>query len=125
MMKKYGLLGLAAILGLCLVTLGVLSLQGTQVNAQTKGEDCENGIDDDGDKLADCLDPDCDCTPTDSPCVNVTLDIPSTEKKVSLCHFTGGTNFVLNEPSLSAFEPHVGHHGDCWRFFDGTTGCAN
>jgi len=31
--------------------------------AQTKGEICDNGIDDDGDGLADCDDPECKCTP--------------------------------------------------------------
>lgn len=38
--------------------------------AQTKGEICDNGVDDDGDKLVDCLDPDCPkCPPPDGvPC---------------------------------------------------------
>jgi hypothetical protein len=37
--------------------------------AQTKGEICDNGIDDDGDKLVDCDDPDCTCKPPDgTPC---------------------------------------------------------
>lgn len=37
--------------------------------AQTKGEICDNGIDDDGDKLVDCADPDCKCTPpSGTPC---------------------------------------------------------
>jgi hypothetical protein len=41
---------------------------------------------------------------------------PERPNKVSLCHFTGGTNFVLNEPSVSAFTPHTSHHGDCYKF---------
>lgn len=37
--------------------------------AQTKGEICDNGKDDDGDKLVDCDDPDCKCPPSDGvPC---------------------------------------------------------
>jgi len=55
-------------------------------------------------------------TPT-SPCFGVTLDNPSGPNKVSLCHFTGGTNFVLNEPSLSALDTHINHHGDCYKKF--------
>jgi hypothetical protein len=54
--------------------------------------------------------------PTKSPCFDVVLADPSSANKVSLCHFTGGTNFVLNEPSISAFTPHTTHHGDCYKF---------
>ncbi len=35
----------------------------TPLNAQVKQEICDNGIDDDGDKLIDCADPDCKCEP--------------------------------------------------------------
>lgn len=36
---------------------------------QTKTEICDNKIDDDGDKLVDCDDPDCKCEPTKgTPC---------------------------------------------------------
>lgn len=55
-------------------------------------------------------------TTPESPCFNVVLADPSGPNKVSLCHFTGGTNFVLNEPSVSAFVPHTSHHGDCYKF---------
>lgn len=123
MSKKYGLLGLAVILGAGFVALGLFNSPAMQINAQEKGEICDNGLDDDGDKLADCLDPDCDCDTT-SPCFEVNLDPPKNDKHVSLCHFTGGTNIVLNEPSVSAWETHVGHHGDCWRFYSGAVGCA-
>ena len=54
--------------------------------------------------------------PDESPCFGITLEDPPSTNKVSLCHFTGGTNVVLNSPSISAFEPHASHHGDCWKF---------
>jgi hypothetical protein len=54
--------------------------------------------------------------PPKSPCFDIQLADPSSANKVSLCHFTGGTNFVLNEPSISAFTPHTSHHGDCYKF---------
>ena len=54
--------------------------------------------------------------PTTSPCFDVVLEDPPTANKVSLCHFTGGTNYVLNSPSISAFTPHTSHHGDCYKF---------
>jgi hypothetical protein len=57
-----------------------------------------------------------DPPPVKSPCFDVVLADPSSANKVSLCHFTGGTNFVLNEPSISAFQPHTSHHGDCYKF---------
>jgi hypothetical protein len=47
---------------LALGCLFVLSPAFTPLNAQVK-EICDNGIDDDGDKLVDCDDPDCVCTP--------------------------------------------------------------
>jgi hypothetical protein len=38
-------------------------------NTQTKTEICDNKIDDDGDKLVDCDDPDCKCAPPKgTPC---------------------------------------------------------
>jgi hypothetical protein len=58
-----------------------------------------------------------DPPPTKSPCFDIVLADPSSANKVSLCHFTGGTNFVLNEPSISAFTPHTSHHGDCYKKF--------
>jgi hypothetical protein len=54
--------------------------------------------------------------PSKSPCFDILLDDPRNDNHVSLCHFTGGTNFVLNEPSISAFTPHTSHHGDCYKF---------
>jgi hypothetical protein len=54
--------------------------------------------------------------PTKSPCFDIQLEDPPSTNKVSLCHFTGGTNFVLNSPSISSFEPHASHHGDCYKF---------
>ena len=57
-MKKLHLLLLALI-----CTLPVLALMPGHPVAQTKTEICDNGIDDDGDKLIDCADPDCKCTP--------------------------------------------------------------
>lgn len=63
-------------------------------------------------------------TVPESPCFGITLDNPSGPNKVSLCHFTGGTNFVLNEPSLSALDPHVGHHGDCYKKYNEPQVCV-
>ncbi len=61
-------------------------------------------------------------------CVEVIAgaELPPTANKVTLCHFTGsdGNPFVINTVSLSAWATHVDHHGDCWKFFDGSTGCA-
>ena len=53
------------------------------------------------------------------------LPIPS-PGHVTLCHFTGsGSNpFIINQPSLSAWETHQFHHGDCGRFPDGSIICV-
>jgi hypothetical protein len=59
----YRLLGVAAFVAVTLFALGVFSPQATKVNAQTKTEICDNKVDDDGDKLVDCDDPDCKCEP--------------------------------------------------------------
>lgn len=58
-------------------------------------------------------------------CADVTLGNPSSDKKVTLCHFTGSaTNpFNVNEVSLSALDSHLGHHGDCYKKFDEPTVC--
>jgi hypothetical protein len=121
MLRKHGLLGLAVILAVFAIAVGFSTLQ---VRAQAGGEICDNKVDDDDDKLVDCNDADCEeeCGP--SPCPDIELDLPKNDKHVSLCHFTGGGNVVLNAPSVSAFDPHTSHHGDCWKFFDGSTGCA-
>ena len=54
------------------------------------------------------------------------LPIPPSDKKVTLCHFTGsdGNPFVINQPSISAADNHAGHHDDCVRFFDGSLQCG-
>ena len=54
------------------------------------------------------------------------LPPPPNDSKVTLCHFTGsdGNPFVINQPSYSAYLTHIGHHGDCVRFFDGTVICG-
>ena len=50
------------------LALSVCSLGLTYIAvAQTKGEICDNGTDDDGDKLVDCDDPDCKCEPPPPP----------------------------------------------------------
>jgi hypothetical protein len=54
--------------------------------------------------------------PTESPCPGISLADPRNESKVSLCHFTG-SGFVLNEPSVSSLDTHIGHHGDCYKLF--------
>lgn len=59
-----------------------------------------------------------------SPCFDVVLENPSGPNKVSLCHFTGGTNFVLNMPSISALDPHTTHHGDCYKKFNEDQVCV-
>jgi hypothetical protein len=65
----YRLLGVAAFVAVAVFALGLISPQGTAVNAQTKTEICDNKIDDDGDKLIDCEDPDCKCEPPKgTPC---------------------------------------------------------
>jgi hypothetical protein len=63
MTKKYGPLGVALLLAVFLLALGVLVTPVSQINAQTKGEICDNGLDDDDDKLVDCADPDCATNP--------------------------------------------------------------
>jgi hypothetical protein len=54
------------------------------------------------------------------------LEVPPSDKKVTLCHFTGsdGNPFVINQPSASAAETHAGHHDDCVRYFDGHIQCG-
>jgi hypothetical protein len=56
--------------------------------------------------------------PPPSPCFSIVLDNPRNADRASLCHFTGGTNIVLNEVSLSALSAHLSHHGDCYKKFD-------
>lgn len=58
-MKRFLFLFLA--LSVCCIGLTYIAY------AQTKGEICDNGKDDDGDKLVDCDDPDCKCEPKPSP----------------------------------------------------------
>ena len=130
MLKKNGLLGLVLILAVFAIGVGLSTLN---VNAQT-AEDCSNGADDDDDKLVDCDDPNCDADPKCGTTVNTCteavaaglLPLPPNDGKVTLCHFTGsGSNpFIINTPSLSALDPHQGHHGDCAKFFDGTVVCG-
>ena len=47
------------------------------------------------------------------------------KKQVTLCHSPGsdGKSFVIDQQSLSAADSHVGHHGDCVRFHEGTFTC--
>jgi hypothetical protein len=54
------------------------------------------------------------------------LPIPDNPNHVTLCHFTGSTGnpFVINQPSLSAAETHIGHHDDCARYADGHIVCG-
>ena len=130
MLKKHGLLGLAVILAIFAIGVGVSTLQ---VRAQVP-EDCTNGVDDDGDKAVDCDDTDCEgdakCEPVIDTCTEAAaaglLEIPPNANKVTLCHFTGsGSNpYVINQPSLSAAETHAGHHDDCVRFFSGVIQCG-
>jgi hypothetical protein len=64
--------------------------------------------------------------PPPTGCAAVELDPPSRENKVTQCHFTGSDSnpFIINQISVSAAESHVGHHGDCQVFFDGTEVCS-
>jgi hypothetical protein len=57
-MKKFRILLLVL-----LCSLPLLAISMTQPSAQTKSEICDNKVDDDGDKLVDCDDPDCNCGP--------------------------------------------------------------
>ena len=61
-MKKFRIL-----LFVLLCALPLLTMSQTQTSAETK-EVCDNGLDDDGDKLVDCDDPDCKCDPKGTPC---------------------------------------------------------
>lgn len=60
MKKRNIVLGLTALLSTAVLATWLLTVQATPVTAQTKGEICDNKVDDDGDKLIDCEDPDCD-----------------------------------------------------------------
>ena len=126
-MRKLSGIGILSLIFLFVVAVAVFGLQSTPTTAQVKEEICDNQVDDDDDKLIDCEDPDCECKPTGT-CDEAILDAepPPTDKKVTLCHFTGsdGNPFVINTVSLSAWENHTSHHGDCWKFSDGSTGCA-
>jgi hypothetical protein len=59
MNKRNALFGMALLLGVFALALLLSSPQVTPVNAQGKAEICNDGIDNDGDKLIDCADPDC------------------------------------------------------------------
>jgi len=63
----YRSLGMLALVVACVVALGTLTSQGTNVIAQVKAEICDNKVDDDDDKLIDCEDPDCKCEPPKGP----------------------------------------------------------
>jgi len=125
-MRKLGVIGVLSLLFLFVVA-AAFSLQSTPTTAGEIKEICDNQIDDDADKLIDCDDPDCVSEPKGT-CDEAILDAepPPTDNKVTLCHFTGsGSNpFVINTVSTSAWDNHTGHHGDCWKFSDGSTGCA-
>jgi hypothetical protein len=47
------------------------------------------------------------------------------KREVTLCHFPGldGKPFVIDRQRLGAADNHVGHHGDCVRFHEGTVTC--
>ena len=59
MKRNWNLYGIAALLAVFFLAVGVIALPVTQVGAQTKTEVCDNQVDDDDDKLIDCEDPDC------------------------------------------------------------------
>jgi hypothetical protein len=62
--KQYGSLGVAAVLALFVIGLGLFSLQGTSVVAQVTTEtNCTDGVDNDKDGAIDCKDLDCKCEP--------------------------------------------------------------
>ena len=69
--KQNMLFVMALVLGVISLDLSLLTVHVTPVYAQKgKAEICDNGVDDDGDKLVDCEDPDCkdckvegDCSP--------------------------------------------------------------
>ena len=59
--------------------------------------------------------------PKPTGCQDIVLPEPSSDKKVTLCHFTGSDSnpFVINEVAPSAAESHLlnpDHHGDCGRY---------
>ena len=62
-MKKHRILLLAL-----LCALPLFAMRSSQTSAQTKVEICDNKVDDDGDGLIDCADPDCNCNPKGTPC---------------------------------------------------------
>ena len=59
--------------------LGFVALVPSTGMAQAKKEICDNGTDDDGDKLVDCQDPDCSADPACKP-----------PPKEGVCHNIGG-----------------------------------
>jgi hypothetical protein len=59
-MKK----SLVLILALLCTPLLFAAMPNPAVSQEEKKEICDNGIDDDDDKLVDCADPDCKCEPT-------------------------------------------------------------
>jgi hypothetical protein len=64
-LDKRKLIGVVALcFALAFVLLGLFSPSVPQINAQTKTEICDNGIDDDGDKAVDCADTDCASSPS-------------------------------------------------------------
>ncbi len=61
------------------------------------------------------------------PCEDALAGVPNPPAgKVTLCHFTGSESnpTVINTVSQSAQESHADHHGDCWKFPNGTIQCA-
>jgi gliding motility-associated-like protein len=54
------------------ITLGGCeAVDSVQVNLIPCAEDCDNGLDDDGDGLVDCEDPDCDCGDCNNPFLKI------------------------------------------------------
>jgi len=59
---------LAAFMAFVLFGLGLVTSSVTSTVAGVVVEDCKDGKDNDGDKLVDCEDPDCDCGGGGTPC---------------------------------------------------------
>ena len=87
------LLGFFLVLGcFCFVTLAV-----TPLNAQVKTEICDNGIDDDDDKLVDCADPDCKCEPPKEEACSPGFWKNHTELWFGVCCTGGDCDAILAE----------------------------
>jgi hypothetical protein len=124
-MRKQRLL---EVVGLVVFLTFAMALTFSPAMAQTVKEDCDNGQDEDGDKLVDCEDPDCTLDPACAGkviCHNIggPRDLGANCDMTGTCTYTAGTGQAItlpedgflgiiigfNQNSAGALAAHLAH----------------